>query len=101
MAFIARIEYDSQEAKTDDIEEKLRQAYPVEYFYSHVSAIEAVMFSVFMVDHLLEIEEITKAIRDYPGVASLNTMIYYSATILTPLTRFRLEEMLTKEGLWP
>lgn len=73
----------------------------MEYFYSHISAIEPVMFCVFMVDHLLEIEGITRAVREYSGVAALNTLIYYSATILTPLTQLRLEEMLTKEGLWP
>jgi DNA-binding Lrp family transcriptional regulator len=96
MAFIAKIEYDSREAKSEDIEQSIRQRYSLEYFYSHVSAIEPVMFSVFMVDHLFDIEKIARTIKNFPGVAALSTMIYYSATILFPPTRLRLEEMLVE-----
>jgi len=95
MAFIAKIEYDSREAKSDDVDQIIREEYPLEYFYSHVSAIEPVMFSVFMVDHLFDIEKISRAIKKLPGVTTVSTMIYYSATILFPPTRSRLEEMLS------
>ncbi len=96
MAFIARIEYDSRETRSDDMDLQIRQEYSLEYFYSHVSAIEPVMFSVFMVDHLFDIEKISRAIKALPGVVRASTMIYYSATILFPPTRRRLEEMLPK-----
>ncbi|MFX0045043.1 MAG: winged helix-turn-helix transcriptional regulator [Candidatus Hermodarchaeota archaeon] len=96
MAFIAKIEYDSRHAKSDDIDRRIREDYSLEYFYSHVSAIEPVMFSVFMVDHLFDIEKISRAIKKFPGVATVSTMIYYSATVLTPPTRSRLEEMLAE-----
>lgn len=96
MAFIARIEYDSREAKSDDIDRRIREEYPLEYFYSHVSAIEPVMFSVFMVDHLFDIEKISRAIKKLSGVTTVSTMIYYSAIISFPPTRTRLEEMLAE-----
>ncbi len=99
MAFIAKIEYDSRVAKSDDIDRRIREEYSLEYFYSHVSAIEPVMFSVFMVDHLFDIEKISRAIKKFPGVATVGTMIYYSAIVLFPPTRLRLEEMLSEYNL--
>ncbi len=96
LAFIARIEYDDREGSSEEIENEIRKTYNLEYFYSHFSAIESVMFSVFMIQHLFDMESIIKAIRKFPGVRVVKPMIYYKATVVNPPTFTKLEEILSK-----
>ncbi len=95
MAFISRLTYDSKVTQPEAIDREIREVYPLEYFYSHVSAVEPVIFSVFMVDHLFAIQNISRRLRRLTGVLALNTMIYYSATVLDGLTRVRMMELLS------
>jgi len=96
MAFIARIEYQDRAISSEEIENKIRKTYNLEYFYSHVSAIESVMFSVFMVQHLFDMESVVKTIRKYPGVKTVRPLIYYKATVVNPPNFTKLEEILSK-----
>lgn len=96
LAFLARIEYDSRIATSESIEMKLRTDYNLEFFYSHVSAIEPVMFSLFMVNHLFDMEKIVKDLRMISGVKTLRPLIYYSATVVAPPTTTRLQELLSE-----
>jgi DNA-binding Lrp family transcriptional regulator len=96
LAFISKIRYDSKEILPEEIDKRTREEYPLEYFYSHVSAIEPVIFSVFMVDHLFDIQKISNHLRKLHGVQALNTMIYYSATVLEPLTHRRMMELISE-----
>lgn len=96
MAFLARIEYDPKKGTSDDIENRIRADYNLEYFYSHVSAIDTVMFSVFMIQHLFDMEQIANSLKKYPGVKTVKPLIYYSATVATPLTVSHLEELLSE-----
>ena len=73
----------------------MRESYPVAYFYSHISVIEPVMFSVFMVDHLFNIQEISNAVRRLPGVNAIGTMIYYNAIVLPPITRIKMMDCIS------
>jgi DNA-binding Lrp family transcriptional regulator len=93
IAFISKIRYDSKVTQAEVLDIGIREQYPLEYFYSHISAIEPVVFSVFMADHLFDIQSITRWLRELSGVKSLSTMIYYSATVLDPPSRTRLLEM--------
>lgn len=95
MAFIARIGYDPKLETSEEIEQKIRKNYNLEYFYSHVSAIAPVMFSVFMIHHIFDMETIIQQIRKYPGVNTLKPLIYYSATVIEPPTMTYLEELLS------
>ena len=94
IAFICRIRYNPKETESEVLDNLMRKTYKIQYFYSHVSVIEPVLFSVFLVDHLFNIQEITKQVRKMPGVKALNTVIYYSVTVLTPLTEKKLVELL-------
>lgn len=96
LAFISKIRYDSKETQPKDVSQRIHELYPLEYFYSHVSAIEPVMFSVFMVDHLFDIQRISRQLRKLQGVRSLITMIYYSAIVLNPPTRIKMMELLSE-----
>jgi DNA-binding Lrp family transcriptional regulator len=96
IAFISKLRYDSNETQPKIIDNTIRGKYPLEYFYSHISAIEPVMFSVFMVDHLFDIQIISRYLRKLAGVKTLSTMIYYSATVVDPLTCTRLLELLAE-----
>ena len=94
LAFISKLRYDSKVTQSTIIDNTMKEKYPLEYFYSHISAVEPVMFSVFMVDHLFDIQMISRYIRKLTGVKALSTMIYYSATVVDSLTRIRFLELL-------
>ena len=96
MAFLARIEYNPRDVTSDEIEQIMRTEYNLEFFYSHISAIEPTMFSVFMVEHLFDMEKIVTELRKIRGVKSLNPMIYYTATVANPPTMTLLEELLSE-----
>jgi DNA-binding Lrp family transcriptional regulator len=96
MAFIARIEYDDKEGSSDEIDRLIRKNYNLEYFYPHVSAIESVMFCVFMIQHIFDMEAIVKELRKYPGVKTVNPRIYYAATVVDPPTFTKLEELISE-----
>jgi len=95
VAFISKLRYDNKETQPDDISKAIQEKYPLEYFYSHISAIEPVMFSVFLVDHLFDIQKISRQLRKFQGIKSLNTMIYYSAIVLDPPTHVKLMELVS------
>lgn len=96
MAFIAKIGYDPRHGTSEEIEKRIRENYNLEYFYSHISAIEPVMFSVFMIHHIFDMEKIVNQVRKYPGVKILKPLIYYSATVIEPPTITHLEELLSE-----
>ncbi len=94
IAFISKLRYDSKETQPDDINRIIQEKYPLEYFYSHVSAIEPIVFSVFLVDHLFDIQKISRQLRKLHGIKSLSTMIYYSAIVVDSPSRVRMMEFL-------
>jgi DNA-binding Lrp family transcriptional regulator len=99
LAFISKIRYDSKETQPEGVNQSIQELYPLEYFYSHISSIEPVMFSVFMVDHLFDVQKISRQLRKLNGVRALSTMIYYSATVIDPLTRIKMMELLSESQL--
>ncbi len=94
VAFICKVRYDPRNTEPEKIDTLMRDSYPIAYFYSHISVIEPVMFSVFLVDHLFDIQKISKQVRKLQGVTAINTMIYYNATVLEPITRTKMMELL-------
>lgn len=96
MAFLAKIEYDGRKTSFEEIEKRIRKSYNLEFFYSHISAVEPVMFCVFMVEHLFDMEKIVKELRKIPGVNSLSPLIYYTATVVDPPTVTHLEDLLSE-----
>ncbi|MFW9799842.1 MAG: winged helix-turn-helix transcriptional regulator [Candidatus Thorarchaeota archaeon] len=99
--FYVRIEYDEREGTTDEIEQWLRNEYPLEYWYSYASALEPVIFAKFVTEHFREAETITKRITATRFTRATRTMICYPVRKFPRLGQVKLQEMLAASGFWP
>ncbi len=79
--FLSRIQFDVRETSSTEVETEFNDQYPLEYWYSYVSATEPVMFSVFVVPHIREAREIEEYLKKLSGVQSVKNMVLYPAHI--------------------
>ncbi len=99
--FYVRIEYDERKGTTDDIEEWLREEYPLVYWYSYTSALEPVIFTKFVTEHFREAEPITRRVTAADFAKATRTMICYPVKKFPRLGHIKLQEMLADAGFWP
>jgi hypothetical protein len=98
--FLAHVEYDEKSSSKAEIEQQISEKFVEDFYYSHFSASESVLFSVFVVDHILTIRNIIAFIKKIQGVKLAVPLIYYNAIVLDPLSRLKLELDLVRMGLW-
>ncbi len=101
ISFIIKINFDNGVTSGKELESRIEQDYPREYFRSHFSATQAVLFSVFNVQHLTEMEKMSNEIQSLSGVSNTEVLLYYNAIILDPPRRQELREKLISEGFIP
>ncbi|UCE10912.1 MAG: winged helix-turn-helix transcriptional regulator [Candidatus Thorarchaeota archaeon] len=99
--FYVRINRDTQVMDHNEVDEWMRGQFPLEYWYSYVSAIEPVIFAKFVTEHFRQAEPISRVIKAAPFAVSTNTMICYPVRKYPRLGRIKLEQMLADAGLWP
>ncbi|MHA1959869.1 MAG: winged helix-turn-helix transcriptional regulator [Candidatus Thorarchaeota archaeon] len=99
--FYVRIERDTQLVDHNEIDKWLQEQFPLEYWYSYVSAIEPVVFAKFVTEHFREADPISRVVKAAPFAVSINTMICYPVRKYPRLGRIKLEQMLAEAGLWP
>ncbi|MHA1961503.1 MAG: winged helix-turn-helix transcriptional regulator [Candidatus Thorarchaeota archaeon] len=75
--FVIRVEWDEAYTSPEDIVSWLEKEHPREFWYPNISHSDRVMFPVFVVDHLREIESIFKELMELPNVVPTSTLIPY------------------------
>ncbi|MFW9976456.1 MAG: Lrp/AsnC family transcriptional regulator [Candidatus Thorarchaeota archaeon] len=88
--FMARVEFDARSTNSKTLEAELKEHLPVEYWYSYVSATEPVMFSVFVVKHTRDMQDVATKVKNMHGVISVRNMVLYPVQIF----KFPLREAL-------
>jgi len=101
ISFIIKMNFDNRVTSGIELESKIAQSYPREYFRSHFSATQATLLSVFTVEHLTEMEKLSVELRSFSGVTAIEVLLYYNAIILDPPRRTELREELVSEGFIP
>jgi DNA-binding Lrp family transcriptional regulator len=98
LAFILRITYKQSEVDILSFNDCIVKQFPSEFWYSYLPENEPEVFSIFLVDGISDVCRITEEAKKMEYVTSVETMVYYSATVLDPPTRVKLIEMLQDEG---
>lgn len=73
--FLARITYDEQKANYESILDWMRKRYPLKHWENFVSAAEPVIFALLSVESLVEVNDVTRDIRQNESVKSVITII--------------------------
>ena len=94
---MARVEYDVRVTEHKALEDEFKKRFPVEYWYSYVSATEPVMFSIFVVKHTREMMTIESGVKGMGGVASVRNLVLYPVHIFKFPLRDALKEIIDKE----
>ncbi len=92
--FMARVEYNVRVIDNKTVEKEFKDHFPVEYWYSYVSATEPVMFSVFVVKHTREMMDIESRVKKIAGVVAVRNLILYPVHIFKFPLRSALKEII-------
>lgn len=91
-AFIVRIEWNQEATTLHDVVEWIREQYPVAYWYAYASAIEPVIFSIFLVEHMRDAEPIANKIQKTPFVNTVEAIFGYPSKRYPNLKDYYLKE---------
>ncbi len=97
--FFVKIEYNQREKTHEEIDVWLEEEYLDEFWYSYASAVHPVIYANFVVDHLREVDRISREIRSKSFVSTTTALISYPVKKFPRVGMTRLEEMLTEAGL--
>jgi DNA-binding Lrp family transcriptional regulator len=94
-----RIRWDPRVTSGPQICNKLRGAFPNQYFQEIRSATESLMWTDFLVEKMSDSENVTNAIKSIPSARVENTIIPFSGRFFSGLLDSILDEFLKNAGL--
>lgn len=98
LSFILRINYDKSMIDVISFNQSIVKRFPSEFWYSYLPENAHVIFSVLLVKNISDVNRVTEVVKGMDFVESVETMIYYSATVLDPPTRVQLIEIIQQDG---
>jgi DNA-binding Lrp family transcriptional regulator len=96
--FFAKIQYNEKVTNHQEVEEWLRKKYPHVYWYSYISATESMLFSNFVVDHISEVDRVSRELSKAEIITSAIPMIVFPTKKFPRIGMTALEEKLQQEG---
>jgi DNA-binding Lrp family transcriptional regulator len=96
---VFRIRWDSRVTSGEFIGNRLREAFPHQFFQEYHSAIEPLMWTDFLVEKVSESERITHEIKSIPSARVENTILPFPMRFFPGLADLVLDELLKKAGL--
>jgi len=92
--FLARITWDERIANYQEIWDWIAKTYPISHWETYVSATEPVLYSLIAVEGLVEVNDVTRALRKYEKIQSVKTLISKFHKFYPSITRQKLVEMI-------
>ena len=92
--FLARVTWDEKIANYQEIWDWIAKTYPISHWETFVSATEPVLYSLIAVEGLVEVNDVTRALRKYEKIQSVKTLISKFHKFYPSITRQKLVEMI-------
>ncbi len=92
--FLARVTWDERNANYEEIRNWIAQTYPLSHWETYVSATEPVLYSLIAVESLVEVNDVTRALRKYEKIQSVKALISKYHKFYPSITRQKLVEMI-------
>ena len=94
-----RIEWDDKMKSADYIARWLQDEYPDELYWLHISSSESVMLADFILDNILELNQISAKIRAAPYVKATASLAASAQASFEGLKEIKLRELLDEAGV--
>lgn len=101
LAFLARITWTAGDTDREALDLLLKDKYPVEYWFSLPSAIAPLAMSLFVVEHIKDVERILRELKGVPGVKQVMTHLFFPGKLFPAPTRKSLEDLVADIELQP
>ena len=101
VAFILRIDWDEQESELQGILEWLNAEFPIEYWAPLIAVSRPIVFAIFLVDKVKEINPIVDKIKKAVFVKSTLPIMGSESYSFHDLRRYWIEERFVEAGLKP
>lgn len=101
LAFLARITWNPGDTDQEALDLLLKEVYPVEYWFSLPSAVAPLAMSMFVVEHIKDVERILRELKRVPGVKQVMTHLFFPGKLFPAPTRKRLEDLVAEIELRP
>ncbi|MFW9844873.1 MAG: winged helix-turn-helix transcriptional regulator [Candidatus Thorarchaeota archaeon] len=73
--FLARITWDERKTNYEEILDMIVKEYPLSHWQTFISATEPVMYSLIAVEGLVQVNEVTRNLRNYDTIESVKALI--------------------------
>jgi len=92
--FLARVTWDERTANYQEILDWIAKTFPLSHWETFVSATEPVLYSLIAVESLVEVNDVTRALRKYEKIQSVKALISKYHKFYPSITRQKLVEMI-------
>ncbi len=101
LAFLARITWNPVDTDREALDLLLKERYQVEYWFSLPSAVSPLAMSLFVVEHIRDVERILRELKKVPGVKQVMTHLFFPGKLFPAPTRRSLEDLVAGIELQP
>jgi DNA-binding Lrp family transcriptional regulator len=88
-----RLKWDDTKTSSETVIQQLHDEYPLRFWYAFLSVMEPLLFCVFIVDHIREVEEISRQIKRLPCIIQITTKVPFPTRIFPSLGEVQLKKM--------
>jgi len=92
--FLARVTWDERKTDYQEVRDLITQTYPLAHWETYVSASEPVLYSLIAVEGLVEVNEVTSALRKHDKIESVKALISMFHKFYESITRQTLLDMI-------
>ena len=92
--FLARVTWDERKTNYQEVRDLISQTYPLSHWETYVSASEPVLYSLIAVEGLVEVNEVTSALRKHDKIESVKALISMFHKFYPSITRQTLLDMI-------
>lgn len=92
--FLARVTWDERKTNYQEVRDLISQTYPLSHWETYLSASEPVLYSLIAVEGLVEVNEVTSALRKHDKIESVKALISMFHKFYPSITRQTLLDMI-------
>ncbi len=90
-----RLQWDDTKTSPETIIQQLHAEYPLLFWYAFSSVMKPLLFCVFLVDHVREIEPITRRVKQLPYITQVKTRVTFPTRVFPSFGEVQLKKMVS------
>ncbi|NHJ14398.1 MAG: Lrp/AsnC family transcriptional regulator [Candidatus Thorarchaeota archaeon] len=99
LAFLAVIKWDASVVGYAEIDGQLRTYYPHSYWFPFVCTIEPLLYGVFIVQKISDVEDVYRSLKSITGIMNVKPLVFFPNRLFKSIRVDILEETISKAGI--